>query len=781
MHNNCGLDGRARAGWSLRSPARLGGWRRVALLLAAFASAGAASLTGADGSAPEANAAWRTASSGGEAALLGSLRATAPSGSDDTLWSPALLDANLTQREAERAEQTAKARADMAEHMAKADAATDPQMRDVELSRALGEVVSLEVLVPEQNRAALRAALLAEPDIRRVIERSDKAARDAEARGDWLLASDLVVRLDALYENEATYREDMERLGRRLSMIRLYAPERLWQLRNQRRVLEGEDAFPAYNPYGDTYQEKIAPINQRMVIAAVQHSAFRHVENNADSLRALILSGLTALETFATTTDLHAVFAGLADEGQRAEFLRVVDGIKRDIADPRKPVGLPQLDFAVDRALSVNRYTVQVPPEALLHEFGNGAMGALDEYTAVIWPDEIKRFERDTKGRFVGVGIQIEMDTAQNIRVVTPLDGKPAQIAGVQAKDIITKVNGQSILGFTLDQAVEVITGPENTSVTITIARYPLKDDGEPDLEAEPKTLDLLIKREEIDLPSVKGWRKTGPGDMDWDWFIDREAGIGYLRLTKFSEQSTEEFDAAVEQMRAQGLSGLILDLRFNPGGLLDQAVKIANRFVDEGLIVKTVDAQGATGQREFARPLPPARRLDDVPVVILINRGSASASEIVSGAIQAHAHDGNADAIIIGQRSFGKGSVQNVFPLDQTGRAAMKLTTQYYKLHGDRTIHRRPGAVEWGVEPDLAIDMLPEQIIESARIRRDADLYLLDENGNHIQDAKIPDPNELITGGDDLQLQAAVALLGNRVAAGEVVTDAGGAVPKTP
>ena len=389
--------------------------------------------------------------------------------------------------------------------------------------------------------------------------------------------------------------------------------------------------------------------------------------------------------------------------------------------------------------------------EALLHEFGNGAMSALDDYTAIIWPDELSRFRRSTQGEFIGIGVQIQLDELQNIKIVTPLEGTPAQRAGVRSDDIIKKIDGLSAIGLGLDQAVEIITGPANTKVTVTVER--MGDNG------EPFEKDFTIVRQKIDLPTVKGWSKTGPGDTDWNYFIDEQDGIGYLRLTGFTQDSTSEFDRAVSTMKSQGLNALILDLRYNPGGLLDQAVQLASRFVSRGMIVKTVDASGITESLNDAVRVPDRMKVNDIPVIVLINEGSASASEILSGAIQAGAHQGKLDALVLGNRSFGKGSVQNVYLLPGA-TAAMKVTTNYYQIDAPRMIHKVPGSTEWGIEPDLKVDMLPSQQQDALLLRRDADVLPLDENGNIIQDAERPDPNTLITDGTDLQVNTALVLL---------------------
>lgn len=650
----------------------------------------------------------------------------------------------VSARETERAEKIKAAWADLDGHLGAAKAPdADVRKRDNELSEASRLLVELDVLMGPGGRGALEGDGRFESTVGTVAA----AAREAEARGDWLLASEMFVRLDALFDVDKRYEGDVDRLNDRLSMIRLYAPERLWALTNERRLLRGAEPLPAYNPFGDTYQEKLAAVTEDMILRSVHRAATGHVERAG--IASMLLDGLGSIETFATTTDLHAVFPGLRDEGKRAGLLGGLDALRGRIEERADRVGVSDIKFTIEQLMRINRETAGVMETALLHEFGNGALSGLDRYTAVIWPDEIKRFERSTRGQFTGVGIQIEMDELFNIKVVTPLPGSPAQRAGIGAGDIITRVNGRSTVGFTLDQAVEVITGPEGTTVDVTLERG-----------ADPESRDertYTLRRTAIDLPTVKGWKKTGPGDSDWDWYIDRGARIGYVRITQFSEKTTEEFDAAIAVLRGEGLEGLILDLRFNPGGLLDQAVSISNRFVDDGLIVKTEDRDGNVVSREYARRIPPARSLRDLPVAVLVNEGSASASEIVSGAIQAYAHEGKLDAWVVGENSFGKGSVQQVFPLDFRGQAMMKLTTQYYKLRDDRIIHRLAGSESWGVEPDIRVEMLTDRVVEAVTIRRDADILELDGEGQVVAKEDRPDPQTLIRDGVDLQLQAAL------------------------
>ncbi|RMH13487.1 MAG: PDZ domain-containing protein [Planctomycetota bacterium] len=682
---------------------------------------------------------WTAADGGNEQDLIAQLEAIVDANPEHTEWlrdSIEQFKTHIAQREQKRLEEIERANAELDEHLAKGEDA-------IELSEALRVANELEMLMPSRDE------FLAQERIVKLVDMAERAARRAVENRDWLVASELYARLDLLFEHEDRYKSQRDELDRRLTMIRTYTPELFAEMRNQRRIAAGEEPLPAYNPIGDSWQEKFADVRMQTVLQAIGRT-YNHVDRVG--LEQVLASGIDAVKTMAATAELGSAFEGLSDESRRNAFLAALDEIRQSVVNHDGKLSRRDIYDVAERLIRANTSTVNIPTAALAHEFGNGAMAALDLYSAIIWPDELARFERATTGEFVGVGISIQLDEAQNIKVVTPLEGSPAQRAGIRADDLIKGVDGKSTLGFSLDQAVEVITGPRGTKVTLTIERR--KEDG------SVETIDFPLIRDVIDLPTVKGWEKIGAGDADWNWFIDPDNGIGYVRLTGFSEKTTAEFDRAIRAMRRDGLNGLVLDLRFNPGGLLDQAVNIASRFVNDGLIVRTEDGNGRTRDRQEARRVPESVDLSDLPVVVLINEGSASASEIVSGAIQAHAEEGKIRALVVGHRSFGKGSVQNVFPIPGDDRTLMKLTTQYYKLRTNHMIHRRPGASEYGINPDLTVEMLPGQEMEALLLRRDADVLPLDEHGNVVQDAERPDPNRLINEGLDLQLEAAVVLL---------------------
>lgn len=689
-----------------------------------------------------ARAVWSAASSNGDNGRLDELLSHPPALQPMGLaTSIQTLEANLAAREEQRVRELGEASTRLDEQLTKVEAGGPT--RDISLSEALVTTVRMHLL------SINKSAFLGERRTQRVIEMSAEAAEQAETRGDWLMANELFVRLNALLEHERTYRPDAERMAARLNVLRLFVPERLWELRNNRELAEGNDPLPPYNPFGDDYTVKLDGVREDVVVRALQRSAAEHVERV--SALELAQGGLDGVATLVSTRDIGRVFPGVNDEPELNEFLNYIATTRQTLAARGTRVDFVQI---VGRLLDMNDATVGLPHAAILHELGNGAVARLDEFTQIIWPDELAQFQKQTQGRFVGIGVQIQQDEQDNIVVVTPLEGTPAQRAGIHAGDILKAIDGRSIVGFSLNQAVSVITGEPGSIVRLTVERKV------GDLTAE---VDIEVPRAQIAIGSVKGWERTGVREDDWNWFIDEAAGIGYLRMTGFVDSTDREFDRAISEMKERGLNGLILDLRFNPGGLLNQAVAISNRFIPvrNGAIVRTADAGGAIATEERAD----ARRatVADIPVVVLVNEGAASASEIVAGAVQSYAHDGTIDAIVLGERTFGKGSVQNVYFLPGN-RSAMRLTTHYYLLPNGRRVHRLPGETDWGVNPDLRVEMLPTQIEEAANLRRDADVMPIDETGQ-VVDTGVPrpDPNDLLNRGLDLQLQYALVLLQSR------------------
>lgn len=653
--------------------------------------------------------------------------------------------ANIEQREVSRSTRMAEVQAELAKYP------------DLKLMDAIRDVLELHTLSLDKN------TVLGDVAVRQVIDAAYSTARKHEANGEWLEAYDLIRGLHVLFEEDGRYKDDHNRLSQRLLMLQLYTPQLLHDMRSAQMVADGEDPLPPFNPIDGTWRDKLARVNERMILEPLSLSANYHVDEVEGAN--LLLGGLRGVETLVNTPDLAIEFPMIKDDLRRQAFLQDIAEARAWVEDRRGRISLYDMITLVRTITRANEQSVAIPQQALLHEFGNGAMAELDPFTSIIWPDEVADFRRSTDGNFTGVGVQITLNELRELEVVTPLSGTPASRAGMRAGDIIRKVDGEDTMGITLNQAVDRITGPKGTPVTLTIERRGVE---------EPIVFDL--KRDTIPVYATRGWERSGPGEQDWDYFVDPDEGIGYLRITQFNGNTTSELRDAVAQMqRERSLKGMIVDLRYNPGGLLPEAVSVANFFLKvprQGeRIVTQEDKNGKIQEEHMA--VPAGSVLPDVPLVVLVNAGSASASEIVAGALQDYHR-----AVIVGERSFGKGSVQNVYTL-QGGEAQFKLTTHFYKLPSGRTIHRSPlptpdGQANWGVEPDVVVEMLPQQISDSLNVRQDADVIAIDEHGKAIEGIEVVDPRRLVTEGIDPQLETALLLLRSKIAGEEIQASLG-------
>ncbi|MBN1488895.1 MAG: PDZ domain-containing protein [Phycisphaerae bacterium] len=338
----------------------------------------------------------------------------------------------------------------------------------------------------------------------------------------------------------------------------------------------------------------------------------------------------------------------------------------------------PLLDV---RAQIQNNYVDEVTDKTLLRGAIRGMLRELDRFSDYFDEDEYTQFRKRSAGHFFGIGVEVSV-IGGYLTVISPIEGTPAHAAGLRAGDRIIEIDGQPTQDLSLTRAVALISGEVNTQVRLRI--WSVGD-------AEPR--EIQITRGLVTLRSVKGYRQGA--DEAWDYFADPDAGIGYVRLTSFDENTPQQLDQAVQRLYAAGLRGLILDLRDNPGGLLKTAVAVADRFLGDGRIVST---SGRKSDEEIWTATPAADYPEQIPVVILVNGRSASASEILAGALRDHGR-----AVLVGEKTFGKGSVQNLIELDG-GESAMKITTAYYYLPKGERIHGH------GVDPDHVVDLTPEE-----------------------------------------------------------------------
>lgn len=327
-------------------------------------------------------------------------------------------------------------------------------------------------------------------------------------------------------------------------------------------------------------------------------------------------------------------------------------------------------------------YVKDVDRRKLVEAALRGMMDELDPYSNYISPDDLAKFNVQVEQEFSGIGIQVTIDPqSRRLTVTSPLPGTPAYKAGVRAGDTIMEINGKSTEKMTVDDAVKVLKGKEGEEVTIGVLH-----------QGHSLVEQLKMPRARIHVPTVMG--DSYKPDGSWNFMVDPEKKIAYIRLSAFSRNTAKELKAELTELTSQGMKGLILDLRFNPGGLLTSAVEIADLFLDEGKIVST-KGRNTEERVQYARK---SGTFSGFPMAVLVNHYSASASEIVSAALQDHKR-----AIVVGERTWGKGSVQNVIELE-SGKSALKLTTASYHRPSGKNIHRFPDSKEsdeWGVMPD--------------------------------------------------------------------------------
>ena len=408
-----------------------------------------------------------------------------------------------------------------------------------------------------------------------------------------------------------------------------------------------------------------------------------------------------------------------------------------DISQKERESTYKQLEvFANVLSILQEHYVTEIDSHEIIDGAINGMLLSLDPHSSYLKPESFRMLQDETRGSFPGIGIEITILDGI-LTIVSPIEGTPADKAGLKAKDIIIKIENESTKNMSAMQAVKKLRGPKGSQVTITVYREEWE---------EPRA--ITITRDIIPLQSVKSF------------FL--EPGFAYTRITNFQSRTTKDYKAALRKMKKQQpIKGLILDLRNNPGGLLSQAVSIADFFLKKGLIVYT---KGRLEDQNMIMKARDTGEKDFYPMVVLLNEGSASASEIVAGAIQDHKR-----GVLVGTRTFGKGSVQTIVPLPDG--AGLRLTTAYYYTPKGRSIQAR------GITPDVVVPLMvpapdKEEKPESLAPRREVDLknHLLGQpvdsgqkkdkkkKKSELEEQKAKEIQELLK--KDNQLQTALHIL---------------------
>jgi len=583
------------------------------------------------------------------------------------------------------------------------------------------EVFAVIVKAHEAADANQKPLVLAEPFVKATIEKAKKAAADYESKGDWINALLYCYSwLEILYENDKDYTDKKEQLEDKAIIEASLADspcetgtERYEKVKPEMfirslDVLEYSYVEPFY--YSDMTEKAF----KRLRYLAEVISLWKNYDPNSFKIQF-------------EKDQIQQFVAGLASL-EKEYKTEAVSGLSRD-----------QFLRLFKHILAVNSATIKLQEQIVVWHFADACMNTLDPHTMIIWPKQVEDFEKNMTNEFTGIGVEISKRDGF-LKAASLLPDTPAYNSGLDAGDIIEAVNGESTREMSITCAVSKITGPAGTKVVLTVRR-----------PNEKETRKIEITRAKIIVPTTRGWCRDD--SKGWLYFIDDKDKIGYVRITQFSATTAADLDAILTKLENEGMKSLILDLRYNTGGYLQSAADITDLFVEKGTIVSTQPRVGLptweTAKKKGTHP--------NYPLVILINSGSASASEIVAGAL---ADKTFSRAILVGEQSYGKGSVQTISPYPGGG-AQLKYTMAYYHLPSgqrvnDRYAMEKLGKKDWGIKPDVKIELANEEIKKVLDIERDNDVVAAaDHNQNNKQ--KLTRHNLTETLEADSQLAIAV------------------------
>ena len=520
-----------------------------------------------------------------------------------------------------------------------------------------------------------REAMLKEPWFVTVRDGAAQTARDHEAKSEWLKAARIWAPLFDMFPANREYRLAFEKCQAHLRLELFYGEDPEWQ--NTVKNITPDMATDAFRKIEDVYLVR-------------------------PSFKDASAAGLEQLTRLARMGKLAKVLPGLGEPEKVAEFCDRLEVRLNQVRQAEDMNAEDMIDL-FERLLRINGEVRLVPENVLIHEFVHGCLQPLDKFSDVLWPTDVPEFNKHTQGRFSGVGIQIRKEEpGKPLLVVSPLEDTPAYLAGIQPGDLITRINGSPTDKITVAQAVREITGPAETTVVLDIRR--------PGVDKE---FTVQLRRQEITVYTIKGHQRDERGQ--WQFLIDAREKISYVRMTNFTEGTIDELRAVIRRLREQeGMRGLIFDLRGNPGGPLKSAVEVSELFLENSKrIVSTRDRDGQPWEKSSGSN----EHFTDFPIIVVVDDTTASASEIVSGALQVHKR-----ALILGERTYGKGSVQQVLPLNRGNAALLKLTTAHYYLPNGRCLHREDDSTTWGVDPDVTVRLVPKEYVKlrELQLRRD-------------------------------------------------------------
>ncbi len=587
----------------------------------------------------------------------------------------------------------------------------DPNAIDLDDANDVSAVLSVISRAREFADDDQRRQLLNDRFVKKVIRKAIENAAALEARGHWLEAyTDSYYWLEVIDPNNEAYSNHAE------------------ELLDKAQIAASFEDSPC-----ETSEERYQGVRKVMFERAVHALSVNYVnlidygEMAAKALERCKLLGEVMAHPSSFGRDPNGA-PGASNDGpsfappdkqQLSAWLAALAAVEDEIS--KAPTGFNKKEFleVFDKVLTLNSATAKLPETVLIAHFAEAALAALDPYTVMVWPKQVQDFEKMMTNEFTGIGIEISKRSGL-LTVASLLPDTPAYNSGLDAGDIIEKVDGVETKDMTLMCAVHRITGPKGTQVKLTIRR-----------PGEDKTRDIVITRDRIKVPTIRGWQRTETGQ--WLYMLDEELKIGYVRLTSFSAESPADLENVLLDLESKGLKALILDLRFNTGGLLDSAVAVADKFLESGLIVRTQPGGSGFARWPTVNTAHKSKTHPNYPVVILVNSSSASASEIVAGALADPLHK---RAILVGTRTHGKGSVQGITHYPGDG-AQLKYTMAYYHLPSGQRVEsqdamKKQGRTDWGVGPNVEVKLRSDELKKMIDTQRENDVLVqAGRNGN--------------------------------------------------
>lgn len=546
----------------------------------------------------------------------------------------------------------------------------------------ISKVFSIVLKISEYANKEQKQALLKDPLLIRTTQKAKAMAAEFEAKGKWLDAYTICYsKLMRIYQDNEAYSD--------------YAKQ----------LLEKADIWASLQDGPcETCEERYAGIKKQMFINAVDVLDSSYV--NIIDYRRMTIKGIDRCRLLAEVMSKLGVDNEYKMTNvQYAAWLEALEKIVNEINQSQTDMGKDEFVDVFNKLLAMNessRTGTALSATLLIAQFAKGAMSGLDPYTVIYWPSQVQDFEKTVTNQFSGIGIKFSKREGL-AKIVSVLPDTPAHKSGLQAGDIIMAVDGVETKDISSDCVVKRITGPEGTKATLTIKH-----------SDEDKTRDITLDRARIIVPSVHGWQQTETGK--WLYMIDGTDKIGYVRISSFNSRTADDFENVLCQLEENGLEGLILDLRSNPGGLLSAAVEIADKFITEGLIVRTQPRFGMSTYRSAHQESTHA----DYSVVVLINPFTASSSEILAGVLQDQKYK---RAVLVGQRSYGKGSVQSITSYCGNG-AKLKYTMAYYHLPSGQRVESRGlmeklGRTNWGILPNVNVKLQSDELRKIANMQK--------------------------------------------------------------